>query len=127
MKRIVLTTFIILVSFISVNASTNKSEIYESSRLDLKGPSTFCKMIRSGNYESVKAFIKNGTNINRKSLGLTPVMYAARYNQVKILKLLIKEGARLNIKSSNGYTALEYAKMSKAHEAHEILKQALEK
>ncbi|SEC54009.1 Ankyrin repeat-containing protein [Tenacibaculum sp. MAR_2009_124] len=126
MKKFVLASFVILLSLTSVSASNSK-EVIESTRIEYEGLSTFCKMIRSGNYETVKAFINNGTNINRKSLGLTPAMYAARYNKVEILKLLIENGAKLNIKSSKGYTALEYAKMSKANDAYTVLKEAMDK
>ncbi len=126
MKKFVLTSFVILISLTSVSASNSKEAI-EPTRIEFDGLSTFCKMIRSGDYDTVKAFISNGTNINRKSLGLTPTMYAARYNKVDILKLLIEKGAKLNVKSSNGYTALDYAKMSKANEAYAVLKEALDK
>ena len=125
MKKLLFTSLVILLSFHFVNASN----VYESSpsiSKDYPKLSTFCKMIRMGNIESVKAFIKSGTDINRKSMGLTPVMYAARYNKVEILKLLIKKGAKLKTKSDRGYTALEYAKMSKAKDAYDVLKEALE-
>lgn len=48
---------------------------------------------------------------------MTPLMYAARYNNVKLLKLLISNGADTTLKSKIGYTALGYAKLSKASEA----------
>ena len=79
-------------------------------------------------YDAVKAMIENGTNINRKSTGLTPLMFAARYNKVEIVKLLINKGAKLKTKSERGnFTALQYAKMSKAHEAYKLIKTAMDK
>ncbi|WP_431165972.1 ankyrin repeat domain-containing protein [Tenacibaculum halocynthiae] len=126
MKKLLFTALIVLVSANTIKAS-NTIEAPIKTSVEYVKLSTFCEMIKQGNYESVKAFINNGTNINRKSMGLTPVMFAARYNKVKILKLLISNGAKLKTKSNKGYTALQYAKMSKANEAYEVLKVALEK
>ncbi|MGG8496345.1 ankyrin repeat domain-containing protein [Tenacibaculum sp. TC6] len=126
MKKVFLASLVILLTVTTMNAS-NKDKNPNKVSIEYAEISTFCKMVRAGNYESVKSFINNGTDINRKSLGLTPLMYAARYNKVKVLKLLIDNGAKLNLKSEKGFTALEYAEMSKANEAYEILKTALEK
>ena len=81
----------------------------------------FCKLIQQGNFEAVKGMIEAGTDVNKKSLGMTPIMYAARQNRVEIVKLLIANGADLNAKSDRGYTALNYAKMSKAWGAYKII------
>lgn len=126
MKNLFLATLVTVLSFTSIQASTKVNAV-KPVKIEYAEISTFCKMIRSGNYESVKAFIENGTNINRKSLGLTPLMYAARYNKVEILKLLINKGAKLNVKSDKGYTALDYAKMSKADDAYQVLNNAMER
>ncbi|CAL2102274.1 Ankyrin repeat protein [Tenacibaculum sp. 190130A14a] len=126
MKKIFLAMFAIVLATGTMTATTS-SETNHKTSYEFLEPSTFCKLIRSGNFEAVKAMIENGTNINRKSTGLTPLMFAARYNRVDILKLLIEKGAKLKVKSDNGYTALDYAKMSKAHEAYTIIKEALNK
>ncbi|NLP58520.1 ankyrin repeat domain-containing protein [Lutibacter sp. B1] len=87
----------------------------------------FCKLIQMGDYDAVKALIEEGQDINQKSTGLTPLMFAARHNKVDIVTLLIKSGAKLKIKSDRGgYTALDYAKMSNATEAYDIIKKAME-
>ncbi|WP_428743441.1 ankyrin repeat domain-containing protein [Tenacibaculum sp.] len=126
MKKFVLTAFTIALSFGTVTAST-LHETSVKTTLEYAEISTFCKLIRAGNYEAVKTLIENGTNINRKSGGLTPLMFAARYNKADIVQLLIDNGAKLKVKSEKGYTALEYAKMSKAHEAYKVIAAALEK
>lgn len=87
----------------------------------------FCKLIRDGNYDAVKAMIKSGENVNRESTGLTPLMFAARYNRSKIAQLLIDNGARLKTKTKRGYTALKWAKLSKAEETLTVLKKAMKK
>ena len=127
MKKFIFTAFAIALSFGTINASElNNTKIKTS--IEYANVSTFCKLIVAGNFDAVKAMIENGTNINRKSTGLTPLMFAARYNKVAIVKLLIKKGAKLKVKSERGsHTALDYAKMSKAHESYKVLQAALKK
>lgn len=130
MKKIFLTMLAIVLATGTMTATVSSETPAETTHIssyEYAGPSTLCKLITAGNYEAVKAMIENGTNINRKSTGLTPTMFAARYNRVKILKLLISKGARLKVKSDQGFTALDYAKMSKANDAIMILKEALNK
>lgn len=88
---------------------------------------TFCRLIQVGNYKAVKSLIKKGINVNRQSVKLTPLMYAARHNRVEIVKLLIENGAKLKTKTYNGYTALKWAKQSNAKESYNILQNALKK
>ncbi|WP_394751127.1 ankyrin repeat domain-containing protein [Spongiimicrobium salis] len=83
--------------------------------------SSFCKAIVKGDIDTVRSLIELGENINRKSLGMTPAMFAARYNKTEILKLLIKEGADLKIRCDKGYTIKKYAELSNAKEALAIL------
>ncbi len=85
----------------------------------------FCTLIKQGNFEAVKGMIEAGADINKKSVGMTPLMYAARQNRVEIAKLLIANGANLKVKSKRGYTALKYAEMSKAHDAYKIISDEL--
>ena len=58
---------------------------------------------------------------------MTPLMYAAKYNRVEILNLLIERGAKLKVKSDKGYTALKYAELHGAQDTKVILEAALEK
>jgi ankyrin repeat protein len=52
-------------------------------------------------------------------------MYAARYNQVEIIKILLKKGADVKVKDDKGFTALDHAENSKATEAVSVLKNYL--
>ena len=88
--------------------------------------STFVKLIQLNDLHAVGNLVNAGENINKKTIGMTPLMYAARQNKVAIVKLLLSEGAKLKTKSERGYSALEYAKMSKATESYELIKAALE-
>lgn len=86
---------------------------------------SFCKAIIKGDIETVRSMIALGEDVNRKSLGLTPAIFAARYNKVEILKLLIENGADLSIRSDKGFTIKKYAELSNAKEALEVLEAAM--
>jgi hypothetical protein len=128
MKRLIVPMFAFLFTFSTVNASSlsnpikkEKSEIMFSTSV-----SAFCKLIQMGNYDAVKSLIEAGENVNKKSNGLTPLMFAARHNKAKIAKLLIDNGAKLKVKSDKGnMTALDMAKRSKAVDAIKIITESL--
>lgn len=86
--------------------------------------STFCKAIMQGDLETVMRLIELGEDVNKKSLGMTPAIFAARYNKAEILKLLIASGADLTIRSDKGFTVKKYAELSNATEALEVLEAA---
>lgn len=90
------------------------------------GLNSFCKAIVKGDLETVKKLIDLGEDVNRKSLGMTPAIIAARYNKAEILELLIANGANLKIRSDNGFTAKKYAEMSNAMEALAVINSAME-
>ena len=85
----------------------------------------FCKAIMKGDIVTVKKLIELGVDVNEKSVGLSPAMFAARYNKAEILQLLIDDGANLKLKSDKGYTAKQYAEMSNATEALAVLETAM--
>jgi ankyrin repeat protein len=81
----------------------------------------FCMSIVKGDFETVKKLISLGADVNEKSLGLTPAMYAAKFNKVEILKFLVEHGADLRKRSEQGFTARRYAQLSNAQDALEYL------
>ncbi len=87
--------------------------------------SSFCKAVMQGDITTVERMIELGEDINKKSLGMTPVMFAARYNKAEVLQLLIDNGADLNIKSNQGFSVTKYAELSNATDALAILENAL--
>lgn len=129
MKKLILSAIICAFAFsTSANATTVNSE--KEITITVKvgySISAFCKLIQMGNYEAVKSLIETGENVNKKSNGLTPLMFAARHNKAKIAKLLIDNGAKLKTKSDKGgqMTALQIAKRSKAVDAIKVIKAAL--
>ncbi|GGX21678.1 ankyrin repeat domain-containing protein [Aquimarina muelleri] len=85
--------------------------------------SPFCMAIVKGDLETVKKLIELGSDVNEKSDGMTPLMYAARYNRTDIIKMLVEKGAKIKTKNSKGYTAMKFAKQSNAKEAVVLLEE----
>ena len=83
--------------------------------------SSLCKAAMQGDVDKVRSLIATGESVNEKSLGMTPAMYAARYNKAEVMKVLLLNQANLNMKSDQGYTVKEYAEMSKATDVLEVL------
>ncbi len=120
---------ICLFTFSTINATDSNSET-KTVKVEIVKTyevSSFCKLIQMGDYEAVKALIKSGEDVNKKSNGLTPLMFAARHNKAKIAKLLIDNGAKIKTKSDKGgrMTALQIAERSKAIDAIKVIKEAL--
>ena len=87
----------------------------------VKKINSFCMAIVKGDLDTVKKMIQFGESVNKTSNGKTPLMYAARYNRVEIIQLLLKNGAEVETKDKLGHKAVDYAKISKAFAAEEIL------
>tara|TARA_R110002051_G_scaffold11519_1_gene41568 strand:- start:4399 stop:4785 length:387 start_codon:yes stop_codon:yes gene_type:complete len=106
-------------------ASTgNQPNSKESSTVSVNDEiSLLCKAVIKGDIDQVRSLIAIGEELNEKSLGLTPAMYAARYNKAEVMKVLLLNGANLNIKSDQGYTAKDYAKMSNAKDVLVVIEQ----
>lgn len=114
-----MTLFITPVSFAMDQTSTDSSA-YE---LPIGKVSPFCMAVVKGDLETVKKLIELGSDVNEKSEGMTPLMYAARYNRLGIIKILVENGAKMGVKSTRGFTAMKYAKISNATEAVALLKE----
>ncbi|WP_299106532.1 ankyrin repeat domain-containing protein [uncultured Winogradskyella sp.] len=84
--------------------------------------SPLCKAVATGNTEEVKRLIKNGADVNAKSNGMMPIHYAAKYNRVELIKVLITAGSKIHEACDLGYTALRLAENAKADDAALFLK-----
>ncbi|WP_150451346.1 ankyrin repeat domain-containing protein [Arenibacter lacus] len=82
---------------------------------------SFCKAIIKGDIQTVKRLIALGEDVNKKSLGKTPVIFAARYNKAEIVKLLLDNGADPSIRCESGYNAKKHAELSNAKEALAVI------
>jgi len=126
MKKTIIYLGNTLMSFFSLSFSSNTNVIGNQIKLNVfsESPSTLAIAISKGEIETVKQFIENGTKVNKKMNGLTPLMYAARYNKVAIIEYLLLKGADRDIKDGQGFTALKYAELSNAYDAIAVLKTA---
>lgn len=127
MKKLILPIIVCLFAFGTANATTTNVPSEEVVSYSYK-VNNFCKLIQMGKYEAVKALIEAGADVNQKSNGMTPLMFAARHNKAEIAKLLIKHGAKIKAKSDRSkLTALDLAKRSKAMDAMKVIEDALDK
>ena len=89
--------------------------------------SPLCKAVATGNTEEVKRLIDNGADVNAKSNGMMPIHYAAKYNRVDMIKVLITAGSKIHEPCDLGYTALRHAQKTKAKDAALFLKRFKDK
>ncbi len=123
MKKTIIILGLALVSFTNI-AEAKTTSFAISKEFGDYNNTPLCSAIMKGDLVAVKKFIEYGTDVNEKSNGVTPLMFAARYNKVEIIKFLLEKGADKTEKDERGYTALKYAENSKAQEAWDYLKQA---
>lgn len=64
-------------------------------------------------YEVNKYLLKKGANVNSSQGSTTYLMYAAKYNSLKTVKLLIKNNVDSSKQDNQGYTALHFVLDSK--------------
>lgn len=123
MRKSIIYLGIAVMAFSSVSLATNAN--FNGNQKTIitvaVSPASFSVAISKGDLETVKKFINEGTKVNKKINGLTPLMYAARYNQVEIINYLLQQGADIKIKDSHGFTALKYAELSNAQDAIAVL------
>lgn len=129
-KTIILSVIALAFSAMQVNAnSMNHQPLSENAQVSTH--KTFSSPLHmavvQGDLEMVKKLIDLGSDVNEKWNGMTPAMYAARYNNADILKVLISNGANLKLKCDKGHTAKYYAEVSHATEAEKVITEALSK
>ncbi|MAO08368.1 MAG: hypothetical protein CL596_06620 [Alteromonas sp.] len=123
MKKTSLILALILSCFaISLQAATEIPSSNEVKISKNKNVTPLCLAISKGDVDGVKKLIELGVDIEKKSNGLEPIHYAARYNQVEIMKALVEGGANIHSKCDKGHTALDYAKLSNATDAIQYIK-----
>jgi ankyrin repeat protein len=124
-KGIIISVLALCFSIVTLHAGNLNKSIPNYQSASKFKVSPFCVSIAKGDFDIVKKLVELGADVNQKSEGMTPVMYAAKYNRTDILKLLIANGADLRAKSDKGMTALKYAELHKAEDAKAILEDAL--
>ncbi len=127
MKKLAILMLCISTGVVMANDPVKDLVTYKVTKVSTVNVSPFCLSIAKGDYEMVKKMIELGTEVNKSSEGMTPLMYAARYNRVEIIKLLIANGAKINVKDRKGHTATKYAELSGAKEAKQLLSELRKK
>jgi len=125
MKKTILTAVafcMLMVTVAVAKTEPSNNNIGVTELIVEKELSTFCKAIMKGDIDTVKRLIDLGEDVNARSLGMTPAIFAARYNKADILEVLIDNGADLSLKCNKGWTIEKYAKLSNAKEALAVLK-----
>lgn len=120
MKKTIILFSLAFLAFGNVSNATNVNSNFVISENYNNTP--LCTAIVRGDLATVLKFIEYGVDINETSNGMTPIMFAARYNKVDILKALVARGAKTDEKDSKGLTALKHAELSNAKDAVEFLK-----
>jgi hypothetical protein len=125
MKKTILTvaSCVLMVSGLLAENRTFNNDLLATENVAKVELNSFCKAIMQGDIDTVKRLIELGENVNTKSLGMTPAIFAARYNKVEILKVLITNGADLSRKCKKGWTIEKHAKLSNAQEILAVLKE----
>ena len=89
--------------------------------------SPLCKAVAIGDTDEVNKLIKAGADVNAKSNGMLPIHYAAKYNRVNMIKVLITAGSKIHEPCDLGYTALKHAERTNADDAALFLKRFKDK
>ena len=126
-KSVIITAIALCFSIVTVNAKSITENTNNTNVEFVFKVNSFCVSIAKGDLETVKKLIDRGADVNQMSNGMTPAMYAAKFNRTDILKLLIAKGANLKSRSVKKITALKYAEMHGATDAAAIIKEALSK
>ncbi len=125
MKKTIVYLGVALLAFANVSFASNSNSLNATKSIVLSYDATPLGIaISKGDIDAVKKFIVYGTDVNEKSNGMTPLMIAARYNKIEIIKFLLSNGAQLDAKDEKGFTALKYAELSSANDAIQLLKKA---
>ncbi len=124
MKKTIIFAGLALVAFANVAMAANTTIGKTATEVVAYSNTPLCTAIFKGDLATVKKFIEYGADVNEESNGMTPLMFAARYNKVDIIKYLLERGADKEAKDEKGYTALKYAEFSKSQDALAVLKQA---
>ncbi|WP_291115227.1 ankyrin repeat domain-containing protein [Flavobacterium sp. UBA6135] len=126
MKKTISILGLALLAFSNVTLASNVSDFNRSEAEKFVYAKYYatplCIAISKGELDVVKKMVSYGADVNEKTNGMTPLMYAARYNQTEIMEFLMEKGADVKAKCKNGFTALKHAELSNATEAVQLLK-----
>jgi len=124
-KSIIISAIALSFSLGTVNATPVSSTLNTVENVKYFKVNSFCVSIALGDIDTVRKLLSLGEDVNQISNGMTPAMYAAKFNRTVILELLIKHGADLKTRNNKKMTAAKYADIHGADEAAVIIEKAL--
>lgn len=87
----------------------NHSPITSVHDLGFMGETLLNLAVNSQSKKDVILLIENGANVNQQGeLNFTPIQNACLYGNLDIIEILLKNGAKTNIKNEFGYDAKYY-------------------
>lgn len=88
----------------------NHSPITSVHDLGFMGETLLNLAVNSQSKKDVILLIENGANVNQQGeLNFTPIQNACLHGNLDIIEILLKNGAKTNIKNEFGYDAKHYA------------------
>ncbi|CAM3430244.1 hypothetical protein FLLO111716_09810 [Flavobacterium longum] len=120
MKKSIIYLGLALITFSNVALASNETPTTVSA---YPSATPLCNAISKGDFATVKKFVEYGADVNERSNDMTPLMIAARYNNIEIMNYLLSKGADVNFRNENGMTALKCAHASNAKEAEALLRE----
>ncbi len=97
--------------------------IYNSSEENVAGITSLMSAVISGDIDGVKFFAKSGPElVNQKNIGgATPLLLACREGNLEIVKILIDNGANINVTDNEGWTPLMRAALAGKKDVVDLL------
>ena len=93
--------FFVMSAFTPLNEEGLKkieTSLKQIKQVQTENVSTFCKAVKLEEYDKVKTLIKKGVEINtNKCDGYTPLILAITNNDIPMIKLLVSQGADVNM------------------------------
>jgi hypothetical protein len=120
MKNIILVilTFA-LVSCMSEQGADQKTITKEDTYEQIVGSKKMINAIQKNDMDTVVKYLERGVDPNYANY--KPIIWAAAYNNVEMIKVLLKHGADINATTSSGETALMIGSMQGSYEAVKFL------
>lgn len=99
----------------------NKENINACYQIENNAYTLLALAIKMNSKEIFQKLIDEKADLNKICDGKTPLMFAAKYGNTELAKKLLTNGAKKDMKTSAGYTALDYARKYEKPEMIKLL------